>query len=86
MSTPVNGEYGDWYPDPAPSSYPYQNKMLNGYGDLLISNHKKDFDEAKKYTLAEQDDVLKKIAVNNIKSHPGKFISKLYQQCRKNSF
>jgi hypothetical protein len=75
MSTPYEGEYGDWFPAvnfksdsvSEPNHFPVNQKSLN-------SNHLKDFEEISKYRGVELDDVYKKIAIKNIKSNPLKFV------------
>lgn len=79
MSTPYEGEYGDWYPTinfktdsvSLPNNTPDNQKYIN-------SNHRKDFEEISKYSGVEQDDVYKNIAVNNIKSNPFKFLQNCF--------
>ncbi len=75
MSTPYDGEYGDWFNfekinDP---TLDVRYKFLD-YDESIKSNHLKDYNEVMKYNGVERDDAYKKIAVSNIKSHPVKFI------------
>jgi len=54
-----------------------KNRGTNGMPGLLDSlevNHKEDFDEINKYTGIERDDAFQRIAVKNIKAHPGKYV------------
>jgi 4-amino-4-deoxy-L-arabinose transferase-like glycosyltransferase len=44
------------------------------YQDSIKSRHQKDYEEINKYKGVEMDDAYKRIAINNIKSHPIKFI------------
>lgn len=66
MSTPFKGEYGDWRP------------IYGGSDDknTLILNHQKDFEKLSKkgeINEAMDDNILKQLAINNIKSHPLKY-------------
>jgi 4-amino-4-deoxy-L-arabinose transferase-like glycosyltransferase len=53
-----------------------KNRINNtpGSEDSLDQHHKKDYEEIYKYTGIERDDVYRKLVMNNIKSHPGKYI------------
>jgi len=75
MSTPFEGEYGDWFNFARikSDSLPFRYKFLAN-DESLRSNHLKDYNEILKYNGVERDDAYKKIAVNNIKSHPFKFM------------
>jgi hypothetical protein len=76
MSSPYKGEYGNWiqYPlDPLDD-----NKRIPGSDDIINMYHQKDFDEIFKYKGVEQDDIYKKIVINNIKSHPIKYIENCF--------
>jgi 4-amino-4-deoxy-L-arabinose transferase-like glycosyltransferase len=76
MSSPYKGEYGNWiqYPlDPLDD-----NKRIPGSDDIINMHHQKDFDEIFKYKGVEQDDIYKKIVINNIKSHPIKYIENCF--------
>lgn len=79
MSTPYKGEYGDWYSLRMifNDSSTYSN-LSDDNRETLISNHKNDFEEIIKYNRDTQSDVFKKIAVNNIKTHPDKYILNLF--------
>jgi hypothetical protein len=75
MSTPYDREYGSWYPldnfkiDSIPLS-----KLIPGGEKSIKLNHQKDFEEIFKYRGVGRDDAYKKIAINNLKSHPLKFV------------
>jgi Dolichyl-phosphate-mannose-protein mannosyltransferase len=45
-----------------------------GYKDSLKSHHRKNFEEIFKFKGIERDDAYRKIAFNNIKTYPGKYI------------
>jgi 4-amino-4-deoxy-L-arabinose transferase-like glycosyltransferase len=88
MSTPFEGEFGEYF------KYPFSESSdrIAGSEDQIKQRHQKDFDqllqnqEVKKANLEDgayhddlakgtaQDDLLKKIAIENIKSHPLKFL------------
>lgn len=60
------------------------NKMITnggqipGYDEYIWYNHHKNFVEIKKIKGVEQDDVLKRIAINNIRAHPVKYIQNCF--------
>jgi hypothetical protein len=75
MSNPNENEYGTWH-----------NEKLNLVtkdvdivfkSTLLKLNHQKDIDEVKKYKGVQKDDAYKRIAIQNIKNHPVKFIKNI---------
>jgi len=88
MSTPYEGEYGNYYRFPFVSSW----DRIAGSEETVKLHHQKDFEEllkdpeVKKANIINgeiqgdlsngtaQDDLLKKIAIQNIKSHPLKFL------------
>jgi 4-amino-4-deoxy-L-arabinose transferase-like glycosyltransferase len=77
MSTPYSNEYGDW----VGFDYLYINSLKNRIPDTydsLKAHHEKDFEEISKYSGIEKDDAFKRIAINNIKSHPFKFIQNCF--------
>jgi 4-amino-4-deoxy-L-arabinose transferase-like glycosyltransferase len=64
MSTPYKHEYGNYFtPDTL---------------DSLKLLHQKDLEEINKYTGVERDDAYKRFAINNVKSHPIKFIENCF--------
>ena len=73
MSTPFEGEYGDWKGPLEMNPVENGNYNIPGAADTLIKNHQKDYDEIQKLTGLEKDDAYKRIAVDNIKSHPMKY-------------
>jgi 4-amino-4-deoxy-L-arabinose transferase-like glycosyltransferase len=76
MTTPFKGEYGD-----ADSFLKNTNGSVSSVNQLIVndtlrSNYLKKYEEIMKYPPAEldRDIAFKKIAINNIKSYPQKFI------------
>jgi len=67
MSTPYEGEYGNWF-------HPPVNGIIPDAEYIITLNHRADFEEILKYKGAERDDVFKKLAIENIRSHPVKFV------------
>lgn len=67
MSTPHSEEFGDW---PATD---FKDKLLFDT-DKLDSLHEKELKYIKSFPLSLRDDVYKKIAVNNIKKNPTKYM------------
>lgn len=78
MSSPYEGEYGSWLQFQAATD---KKDGIAGSRDLINLRHQKDFDNASKYKGVAQDSMLKKIAIDNIRSNPTKFI----QNCLSNA-
>ncbi len=74
MSTPYNDEYGNWigYP-PIPSE-----RRIAGSENIIKEHHEEDFDEVLKLRGVKKDEEFKKLAINNIKSHPLKFLENCF--------
>ncbi len=76
MSSPYQSESGSWI------EYPFDaigtNIRVEGSNKIIDSLHKNDFNEINKYEGLKKDDIYKKIAINNIKSHPVKFIKNCF--------
>lgn len=76
MSTPFENEYGNWVNE----TFTVKGLDRDKEGtpsEFLKSNHQKDFDEIMKYKGIQKDDMYKEIAVNNIKTHPTKYIKNI---------
>lgn len=73
-STPFKDEYGDWKQDLTEGTIDLGNYNIPGAQDSLIAHHQKDYDEIISYSGLAQDDAFKKIAINNIKTHPLKYM------------
>jgi 4-amino-4-deoxy-L-arabinose transferase-like glycosyltransferase len=73
MSTPFEGEYGDWKEDLSLNPIIYGNYNIHGADSVLRAHHQEDFKEIYKYKGIERDDVYTRLAINNIKSHPLKY-------------
>lgn len=68
-------EYGSWFPDPqGPMDPATKFTHLPNFEEQVKAKHAKDFEEINKYKGVEQDDAYKRIAINNIKAHPWKYI------------
>ena len=77
MSSPAEKEHGDWFSDPDVPENP-DGSNIKGYKKSVLLNHQKDFEEINQYEGLERDDAFKKIALNNIRSHPLKFIENCF--------
>ncbi len=77
-STPFAGEYGDWKDDLTEGAADLSNYNIPGAEDSLKAHHQKDFDIINRYTGRERDDAFKRIAINNIKSHPLKYLQNCF--------
>lgn len=75
MTTPFENENGSWIEYPGNK---VDNPRVDGSDKLIAALHKKDFDEILKYTGVQQDDAYKRIAIDNIKSYPLKFIKNCF--------
>ena len=73
MSTPVEGEYGDWNNTSFTANCGH-DKIIPCNKDLLAIHHQKDMDYVLSLPVIEQDDAYKAIAIQNIKSHPVKYL------------
>jgi 4-amino-4-deoxy-L-arabinose transferase-like glycosyltransferase len=76
MSNPDVQEYGSWFPDPGNEiDSNTKTAHLDNFEEKIRLKHQKDFEEINKYTSSvERDDASKRIATNNIKSKPIKFL------------
>jgi len=76
MTSPYEGENGSWIEYPITQIG--QAKRIKGSDKIIEQLHKEDFEEIFKYKGVQQDDVYKKIAINNIESHPLKFLKNCF--------
>lgn len=74
MSSPYEGENGSWIHYPLDQD----NNRIPGSNSTIEMYHQKDFNELIKYKGVERDDIYKKIVINNIKSHPIKYIENCF--------
>ncbi|MFZ4704721.1 MAG: ArnT family glycosyltransferase [Bacteroidales bacterium] len=70
MSTPFEGEYGDWKGNLKLNPSINGNYNIQGSDSILRAHHKADFEEIYKYKGIEREDVYKRLAIRNIISHP----------------
>ena len=77
-STPFANEYGDWKGDLSQGAAVLSNYNIPGAVDTLVAHHQKDFDIINQYSGYLKDSVFKKIAINNIKNHPLKFLQNCF--------
>jgi 4-amino-4-deoxy-L-arabinose transferase-like glycosyltransferase len=75
MSTPYQGEYGDWNNFNFTANCVDPTTPCNA--ELLKINHQKDFEQILQFKGVEQEDEFKKLAIKNIKEHPLKY----FQNC-----
>jgi 4-amino-4-deoxy-L-arabinose transferase-like glycosyltransferase len=74
MSTPHENEYGDWkLPNLSNKQYPMLYKSTEAAA-ILKKNHSAEIKFILKHNEIEQDALFKKIAINNIKNNPLKFL------------
>jgi len=75
MSTPYENEYGDWNNESF--NFNHIDAEIAGITGLIKSSHQKDMDEVLKYKGVEKEDAYKRIAINNIKTYPKKYIKNI---------
>lgn len=75
MTSPYKDEFGSWLAYPL---HPGRKESIPGSGELIISRHQKDFDEILRYKGVQQDDLFRKMAIRNIKSHPLQFLENCF--------
>ena len=73
MSTPFEEEYGDFKVGMELNPIEYGNFNIIGADSILRAHHQADYIEINKYTGIQRDDAFKRLAIQNIKSHPIKF-------------
>lgn len=74
MSSPYENELGDWFPDiNRIPNFAKEANLVKGASDSLITNHKDDFLYILQFEDSKRDKVYKKIALENIKTHPIKY-------------
>ncbi len=78
MSNPNEGEYGDWKGTLDQNPVENGNYNIPGAGDTLIARHKKNYDQIFALSGLERDDAYSRIAVENIKAHPGKYAQNIF--------
>lgn len=76
MSTPYESENGSWIQYPINDAG--RNNRIEGSNKIIENLHQKDFDEINKFQGVEQDDIYREKAINNIKSHPVKFLKNIF--------
>jgi 4-amino-4-deoxy-L-arabinose transferase-like glycosyltransferase len=72
MSTPIEGEFGEWNNADFTANCGHDIKIPCN-SSLIEKNHKADFEEMQGLTTLEQDHRLKEIAIRNIKTYPLKY-------------
>lgn len=80
MTSPHEKEYGSWFPDVSPAATEgkidanSKKYLVRDYEDYLVRHHQENFEKVNLYTGVNRDEAYKKIAVENMKNYPGKFI------------
>lgn len=80
MSSTHHREYGDWFGFHSleKESFIYKESAMPGKVDSIKANHQNDYEELFKYVGVDRDDYYKKLAIDNIKSHPIKFLQNCF--------
>ena len=75
MSTPVNGEYGSWFPDQEmDSDSNYFTYYIPSCKDSIIHYHGKEIEAIHSLTGIDKDEAYGNFAIRNIREHPYKYI------------
>jgi len=77
MSTPFEGEYGDWNNNRFTANCEVDSNFSCDTASLVM-HHKKEIDSVLALPVIDQDAALKKIALNNIKTHPVKYLKNCF--------
>jgi len=80
MSTPFKNEYGNWYGEfEIPRSQKEIDNSFPGYLDSLKLHHQQDYEKIFVYKDAlKREEVYKAIAIDNIRSHPLKYLENCF--------
>ena len=73
MSTPVEGEYGDWNNSTFTANCGHDLKIPCN-SNLIAKNHQENIDYIGQHPIIDQDDAFKVLAINNIKNYPVKYV------------
>jgi hypothetical protein len=76
MSTPVEGEFGDWNNSTFTANCGHDLKIPCN-SSLFAKNHQDDIDYIGQLPIIDQDDAFKEMALNNIKNNPLKYFRNL---------
>lgn len=77
MSTPVKSEYGDWNNEEFKATCNLnQFEPCNDW--QFAKHHGKELEQIKKFTSIERDDEYKRLAIENIKSNPLKYVKNCF--------
>jgi hypothetical protein len=74
MSTPFEGEFGDWNNSNFTADYGQEPLTQLSTAAMFAKNHQKDLNYINQFVGVEKDDAFKRIAIANIKSHPLKYV------------
>jgi hypothetical protein len=72
MSNPVKGEYGDWFNENLEPNWSVDG-VQPGAEAALKRNHEQEISSIRSLTSVEKDDAFKRMALENIKAHPGAY-------------
>lgn len=74
MSTPFAGEYGDWNNETF-TAHCTEGPEVPCENARLRANHQRDYDEIYRFAGVARDEAFTRIALANIRSHPGKYLA-----------
>lgn len=77
MTTPYEDEYGDWKGHLDLNPIEYNNFNIEGSAEILEKHHGNDYKEFNNLTGLELDDAFKRVAIENIRNHPMKYIQNM---------
>ena len=84
MSTPHEGEYGDWNGEHFLANNP--NISVSGHEAFLSKHHQEEMNEILKYKGVNRDDAFKRFAMKNIKQHPKKYLKNIFSNMNRMFF
>jgi hypothetical protein len=73
MSTPIEGEFGEWNNNEFTANCGHDNKIPCNTDNFSV-HHKEEIESILRLPVIEQDDAFKKIAINNIINNPVKYL------------
>lgn len=78
MASPYKSDLGDWFPDiNRISKFARDADLIKGAEDSLIKNHKDNFSYILQFDDSKRDEAYKKIAIENIKNNPTKYLQNI---------
>lgn len=77
MSTPHDGEYGDWKGNLNRNPVVLGNFNIQGADSVLRKNYSEDFNKLNELSGIERENEYRRLALENIRSHPAKYVENI---------